>query len=106
MDEVCREAARERKQEREERIKAGLSVADLDAIEDPNYDYFGLRKRIEKYEKLNAKDNPSLLNMHEESSDSDSEPEDEEEAEKQCTMFEKKFEKHQELLDKFAKAGL
>lgn len=106
MEEITREAARERKQEREERIKAGLSVADLDAIEDPNYDYFGLRPRIEKYERQNAKDNPSLLNVYEDSTDSDSEPEDEEALQKQCTLFEKKFEKHQELLDKFAKAGL
>ncbi|KAL8544650.1 hypothetical protein ACS0TY_005038 [Phlomoides rotata] len=104
LEEVTREAARERQKEREERIKAGLDVADLDAIEEPDYDYFGLRPRIEKYERQNKKDNPSMLNVYEDSTDSDSEPEDEEAAAKQYTMFEKKFEKHQELLDKFAKA--
>lgn len=94
--------------EREERIKAGLDTADLDAEEEE--DYMGVGPLIEKLEKEKLKGEPPDLNRYEEPTDSDSDDDDErfsEEAEnKLIDQFEKKFKKHEELLDNFTKAGL
>lgn len=90
--------------EREERIKAGLDVADLDSEEEEEEDYMGVGPLLERLEKEEAKGEPSNLNMYEEPTDSESESDDEEAM--RIDMFEKKLEKHEELLYKFTKAGM
>ncbi|KAL8052296.1 hypothetical protein ABFX02_06G201812 [Erythranthe guttata] len=101
LQELTYQAERERMREREERIKAGLDVADLDAEEEE--DYMGVNPLIEKLEKEKAKGDPPNLNRYEEATDSESEV-DEVEEEKQMAKYEKISEKHEDLLDKFAKA--
>ncbi|KAL0317546.1 UNVERIFIED_CONTAM: 30S ribosomal protein S5 [Sesamum angustifolium] len=106
LQDISYQVQRQRMREREERIKAGLDTADLDAEEEE--DYLGVGPLIEKLEKEKAKGEPRDLDRYEEQTDSDSDDDDErfsEEAEnKLIDQFEKKFKKHEELLDNFTKA--
>ncbi|CAA0830559.1 Ribosomal protein S5 family protein [Striga hermonthica] len=104
LQEITYQAQRERQREREERIKAGLDVADLDREEQE--DYMGVGPLIEKLEKEKLKGDPPDLNRYEEPTDSDSDDDERfsrEAVNKQVEQFEKKFKKHEELLDKFTK---
>ncbi|XP_011077111.1 golgin subfamily A member 6-like protein 6 [Sesamum indicum] len=105
LQDLTYQVQQERAREREERIKAGLDTADLDAEEEE--DYMGVGPLIEKLEKEKAKGEPRDLNRYEEQTDSDSDDDDRfsKEAEnKLIDQFEKKFKKHEELLDNFTKA--
>lgn len=105
MLDITYQAQRERQRERDERIKAGLDVADLDAEEEE--DYMGVGPLIEKLEKEKAKGDPPNLNRYEEPTDSEDEDEEEPDViEKQIVQAEKISAKHEELVDKFTKAGL
>ncbi|GER54420.1 30S ribosomal protein S5 [Striga asiatica] len=104
LQEITYQAQRERQREREERIKAGLDVADLDREEQE--DYMGVGPLIEKLEKEKMKGDPPDLNRYEEPTDSDSDDDERfsrEAVNKQVEQFDKKFKKHEELLDKFTK---
>lgn len=97
---------RERKREKEERQKAGLDTADIDA--DYDEDYMGVDSIIEKLDKQKLKGESSELNRYEEATDSDSDDDERFSADKmnkQADQFEKKFKRHEELLEKFTKAG-
>ncbi|KAG8380346.1 hypothetical protein BUALT_Bualt06G0006000 [Buddleja alternifolia] len=106
LQEISYQSERERMREREERLKAGLDTADLDA--EAEEDYMGVGPLIEKLEKEKAKGDPPDLNRYEEPTDSESDDDDERNSEsavnKQIDQFDKKCKKHEELLDKFAKA--
>ncbi|PIN23195.1 Ribosomal protein S5 [Handroanthus impetiginosus] len=90
---IDRQRRIERAREREERIKAGLDTADLDAEEEE--------------ERGKAKGDPPDLNRYEEPTDSESDDDERfspDAINKRIDQFEKKIEKHNELLDKFIKA--
>ncbi|KAL3833935.1 hypothetical protein ACJIZ3_008671 [Penstemon smallii] len=105
LQELTYEEERERQREREERIKAGLPTADLDAEDEE--DYMGVDPLIEKLMKEEAKGDNNKLMQYEEATDSESEDEQSaaEASEEKVKIFDKKFEKYEELLDKFNKAG-
>ncbi|KAK6136239.1 hypothetical protein DH2020_030028 [Rehmannia glutinosa] len=106
LQDITYQAQRERMREREERIKAGLDVADLDAEDEE--DYMGVGPLIEKLEKEKMKGDPPNLNRYEEPTDSESDDDErssQDAMNKQFDQFEKKFKKHEELLDKFTKAA-
>ncbi|KAI3459104.1 hypothetical protein Pfo_015767 [Paulownia fortunei] len=105
LQDITYQAQRERMREREERLKAGLDVADLD-MEDEE-DYMGVGPLIDKLDKEKMKGDPPDLNRYEEATDSESDDDErfsEDAVNKQIDQFEKKFKKHEELLDKFTKA--
>ncbi|KAL6586856.1 hypothetical protein OROMI_001844 [Orobanche minor] len=105
LQDITYQAQRERIREREERINAGLDVHDLDREEEK--DYMGVGPLIEKLEKEKLKGDPPDLNRYEEPTDSDSDDDERfsrDALDKQCDQFEKKFKKHEDLLDKFTKA--
>lgn len=83
--------------EKEERIKQGLDTADLDARAAE------LDKREENLKKESAA-------AYEEPTDSDSDDEDErwgaDALRKRWAVFEKKFERHEQLLKNFTNAGM
>lgn len=86
--------------ERDEKERLGLDTADIDA-EDEELDKF-----IEKLEKEKLKDPDDM--MYEEPTDSDSDDDDErftpEAIQKRSDEFEKKFNRHEELLKNFTDA--
>ncbi|KAK6156443.1 hypothetical protein DH2020_010691 [Rehmannia glutinosa] len=107
LQDITYQAQRERMRERGRGIKAGLDVADLDAEDEE--DYMGVGPLIEKLEKEKMKGDPPNLNRYEEPTDSESDDDErssQDAMNKQFDQFEKKFKKHEELLDKFTKAGL
>lgn len=92
--------------EREERKQKGLDTADIDAEEEE--DYKSVRPLIEKLEKEKLKGDANL-NMYEERSESDSDDDDErwspEAVQDRIDVFEKKFNRHEDLLRNFTEAG-
>ncbi|CAI9764642.1 unnamed protein product [Fraxinus pennsylvanica] len=96
---------RERQREKEERQKAGLDAADIDT--DYDEDYMGVDSIIEKLDEQKLKEESSELDRYEEATDWDSDDDERFSADKmnkQADQFEKKFKRHEELLEKFTKA--
>ncbi|CAH8307391.1 unnamed protein product [Eruca vesicaria subsp. sativa] len=99
------EVEKEKQREREDRQRQGLDCKDIDAEDEE--DHLGITPFIEKLKKQNLKDeNSSELNRREESSDSDSELDevDWEEERKKENIFNKKFQRHKELLQTLTKS--
>ncbi|KAJ6831555.1 uncharacterized protein M6B38_348190 [Iris pallida] len=98
------ELERERRLEREDRQKRGLDTADLDR--EAEEDYLGITPLIEKLEKRKPDDPRDYDDW--EPTDTDSDEEDErwspQENKRRMAEFVKKWERHKELLDAFAKA--
>lgn len=99
------EVEKEKQREREERQRQGLDYKDIDAEDEE--DYLGIEPFIEKLKKQNLKDDGEL-NRREESSDSDSELDevDWDEERKKEDIFNKKFQRHKELLQTITKSGI
>ncbi|EFH63035.1 ribosomal protein S5 family protein [Arabidopsis lyrata subsp. lyrata] len=97
------EVEKEKQREREERQRQGLDYKDIDAEDEE--DYLGIEPFIEKLKKQNLKDDGEL-NRREESSDSDSEYDeiDLDEERKKEDIFNKKFQRHKELLQTLTKS--
>ncbi|KAK7282655.1 hypothetical protein RIF29_11601 [Crotalaria pallida] len=105
LQDLLAEVEKERLREKDQRIRAGLDTADIDAeIEE---DYMGVDPLIKKLEKEAIKDSADL-NRYEEPTDSESEDDEErfsrEALEKNFEDFERKFKKHQDLLKNFTDA--
>lgn len=103
------ELEREKQKEREARERLGLDTKDIDAEDEE--DYMGVGPLIEKLEKEKLKNiSPEELNRYEEPTDSDSDEDDErfsrEAVQKRYQLFEKKIQRHEELLQGFADAGM
>lgn len=97
------EVESDRLRERNERLRLGLDTADIDA--EREQDYMGVGPLIEKLEKEKLKESADLLRYEEPTdSDSDSDDEKKEEVDKRVRDFERKFEKHQNLLQSFTDA--
>ncbi|BAT78303.1 hypothetical protein LR48_Vigan561s005400 [Vigna angularis] len=98
------EVERDRLRERNERLRLGLDTADIDA--EPEQDYMGVEPLIAKLTKKNEKESEGDLNRYEEPTDSDedSDEETQEDADKRHRDFERKFERHQDLLKSFTDA--
>ncbi|KAH7842789.1 hypothetical protein Vadar_009272 [Vaccinium darrowii] len=106
IQELLAELEREKNKEREERKRAGLDTADIDAEDEE--DYLGVGPFIEKLEKEKEKKDTSDLNMYEEPTDSESEDDERfapDAVKKRAELFEKKFTRHEELLKNFTDAG-
>ncbi|KAJ0229805.1 hypothetical protein HA466_0313380 [Hirschfeldia incana] len=101
--ELLAEVEKEKQREREERQRLGLDCKDID--DEDEEDYLGIEPFIEKLKKQNLKDDGEL-NRREESSDSDSELDevDWEEERKKENIFNKKFQRHKELLQTLTKS--
>ncbi|CAN6845927.1 hypothetical protein Bca4012_050798 [Brassica carinata] len=99
------EVEKEKQREREERQRQGLDCKDIDDEDEDEEDYLGIEPFIEKLKKQNLKDDGEL-NRREESSDSDSELDevDWDEERKKEDMFNKKFQRHKELLQTLTKS--
>ncbi|GFP95773.1 30S ribosomal protein s5 [Phtheirospermum japonicum] len=104
LQEITYLAQREKIREREEQVKLGLDVLDIDKEEEE--DYLGIDPYIKKLEKEELKgDPPNLHRLEETDSDSDDDERfSRDEVNKRFDQFEKKHKKHEELLDKFTKA--
>ncbi|KAH7843111.1 hypothetical protein Vadar_012747 [Vaccinium darrowii] len=105
IQELLAELEREKNKEREERKRAGLDTADIDAEDEE--DYLGVGPFIEKLEKEKEKKDTSDLNMYEEPTDSESEDDERfapDAVKKRAELFEKKFTRHEELLKNFTDA--
>uniref|UniRef100_A0A5B7C1C9 S5 DRBM domain-containing protein n=1 Tax=Davidia involucrata TaxID=16924 RepID=A0A5B7C1C9_DAVIN len=105
IQELLADVEREKQKEREERKRAGLDAADIDAEDEE--DYMGVGPLIEKLEKEKLKDTGGDLNSYEEPTDSESEDDERftpEAIQKRTDEFEKKFKRHEELLKNFAEA--
>lgn len=100
MQELLGEVEREKQRERAEKKMAGVEVGDGEEEEE---DYMGVGKLIEKLEKQNAKEKGDV-NRYEEPTDSDSD-EDEDDEEEMEDQFERKFDKHEVLLQNFVDSG-
>lgn len=98
------EVEKEKQREREERQRQGLDCKDID--DEDEEDYLGIEPFIEKLKKQNSKDDGGELNRREESSDSDSELDevDWDEERKKEDVFNKKFQRHKELLQTLTKS--
>ncbi|KAH7844611.1 hypothetical protein Vadar_029898 [Vaccinium darrowii] len=99
IQELLAELEREKNKEREERKRAGLDTADIDAKDEENY--LGVGPLIEKLEKEKEKKNIGDLNMYEKPTDSESEDDERfapDAVKKRAELFEKKFTRHEELL--------
>ncbi|CAN8238056.1 unnamed protein product [Cochlearia groenlandica] len=94
---------KEKQREREDRQRQGLGFKDID--DEDEEDYLGIEPFIEKLKKQNLKDDGEL-NRREESSDSDSELDeiDWDEERKKQDIFNKKFQRHKELLQTLVKS--
>lgn len=101
VQDLLTQVERDRLREKNERIRAGLDTADIDA--ECEEDYMGVGPLIEKLEKEKLKESPQL-NRYEEPTDSDSDEEDKEAYQKKFDDFERKFKKHEELLKNFTDA--
>ncbi|KAG2312037.1 hypothetical protein Bca4012_026569 [Brassica carinata] len=97
------EVEKEKQREREERQRQGVDCKEID--EEEEEDYLGIEPFIEKLKKQNLKDDGEL-NRREESSDSDSELDevDWDEERKKEDIFNKKFQRHKELLQTLTKS--
>ncbi|KAL8128169.1 uncharacterized protein LOC141721718 [Apium graveolens] len=99
---------RQKQKEREERIRMGLDTADIDA--EDNEDYLGVGPLIDKLEKEKIKHppNPDIDMMFEEPTDSESDEDDDrfspEAVQKRSDDFERKFERHKEIIKNFTDA--
>ena len=106
MQELLADVERERQSEIEQRKRAGLDTKEIE--DEDKEDYMGVGPLIEKLEKEKLKDCPDL-NRHEERTDSDSDEDDErftpEAVKKSKDVFEKKFKRHEDLLNNFVEAG-
>lgn len=103
IQELLAEVEREKQLEREEKRKAGIEI---DEAEDEE-DYMGVGPLIEKLEKKKAKE---LENIDQFWEPTDSESDDDErwspdEVNKRKAEWEKKCNRHKELLTNFAEAG-
>ncbi|XP_018446323.1 uncharacterized protein LOC108817980 [Raphanus sativus] len=98
------EVEKEKQREREERQRQGLDCKDID--DEDEEDYLGIEPFIERLKKQNSKDDGGELNRREESSDSDSELDevDWDEERKKEDVFNKKFQRHKELLQTLTKS--
>lgn len=100
------EVEREKQREREQRKRAGLDTKDIDREDEE--DYMGVMPLIEKLEKEKLKDTGDL-NLYEEPTDSDSDEDDErftpDAVKKRFDEFQRKFTRHEELLNNFTEAG-
>ncbi|OAY44544.1 uncharacterized protein LOC110621126 [Manihot esculenta] len=103
VQDLLADLEREKQQEREARKRAGLDTKDID--EEDNEDYMGVGPLIEKLEKERLKPVVGDLHLREEPSDSDSDEDDErfgrETLTKGYEVFQKKHERHEELLRHF-----
>lgn len=103
--ELLGELEMEKKAARQQRKNLGLDTGDIDAEEFE--DFMGVGPLIDKLEKEKVKDEANL-NMYEERTDSDSESDDERftpEAERKLMeVFVKKFERHTDLIENFARS--
>lgn len=105
--ELLAQVERDKQRERDQRKKAGLGTADIDAEDDE--DYMGVGPLIERLEKENLKHvDPGLLNMREEPTDSESDEEDHrftyEAIQKRQEILQKKYKRHDELIKNFAQS--
>lgn len=102
------EVEREKNEERAERRKAGLDTSCIDAEDEE--DFLGVGPLIEKLEKEKQKIISSeLLNMYEEPTDSESEDDERftpDALRKKGELFERKIERHEDLLANFVDAGI
>lgn len=99
VQDLLTQVERDRLRERNERMRAGLDTADIDAECDE--DYMGVGPLIEKLEKEKLKESPEL-NRYEEPTDSDSDDEDRDANQQKFEDFERKYNRHEELLKNFA----
>ncbi|ESQ37599.1 hypothetical protein EUTSA_v10002490mg [Eutrema salsugineum] len=101
--ELLADVEKDKQREREERQRQGLDCKDID--DEDEEDYLKIQPFIEKLEKQNLKDDGEL-NRREESSDSDSELDevDWDEERKKEDIFNKKFQRHKELLQTLTKS--
>ncbi|KAM1736750.1 hypothetical protein ACFX12_015077 [Malus domestica] len=99
------EVEREKQREREQRKRVGLDTKDIDREDEE--DYMGVMPLIEKLEKEKLKDTGDL-NLYEEPTDSDSDEDDErftpDAVKKRFDEFQRKFTRHEELLNNFTEA--
>ncbi|KAM7463534.1 hypothetical protein LguiA_031655 [Lonicera macranthoides] len=105
IQELLAEVERDKQRDRDERKRAGLDTADIDA-EDLE-DYMGVGPLIDKLEKEKLKDPGGDLNRYEEPTDSDSDDDERftsEAVEKRTANFEKKYNRFQDLLKNFTDA--
>ncbi|KAK3020326.1 hypothetical protein RJ639_046538 [Escallonia herrerae] len=106
IQEGLAEIYRDRQREIDERKRAGLDTADIEAEEEE--DYLGIGPVLEKLEKEKLKDPGSNLNRYEEPTDSDSSDDDEmlapDAVKKRADVFERKFKRHEELINNFTDA--
>ncbi|XP_052115905.1 uncharacterized protein LOC107484460 [Arachis duranensis] len=106
VHDLLAEVENERLRERDQRIRAGLDTADIDA--ECEEDYMGVAPLVERLEKAKPKDKESNLNLYEELSDSDTDEDDErftpEALQNRFNDFEKKFNRHKDLLNSFVEA--
>ncbi|KAF7148606.1 hypothetical protein RHSIM_Rhsim03G0240200 [Rhododendron simsii] len=97
---------REKNKEREEKKRAGLDTSYIDAENEE--DYLGVGPLIEKLEKEKLKNvSDDLLNMYEEPTDSESEDDERftpDALRKRDELFEKKFKRHEDLLQNMIEA--
>ncbi|OIV98663.1 hypothetical protein TanjilG_12786 [Lupinus angustifolius] len=105
LQDLLNEVEKDRLREKDQRKRAGLDTADIDAEHEE--DFMGVGPLIQRLEKQNMKDSLDM-NRYEEPSDSESEDDDErfsrEATEKNFKDFERKFKKHEELLKNFTDA--
>ncbi|XP_027354796.1 uncharacterized protein LOC113864830 [Abrus precatorius] len=101
VQDLLSQVEKDRLREKNERTRLGLDTADIDA--EYEEDYMRVGPLIDKLRKESLKDDPEL-NRYEEPTDSDSDEEDNEEVQKRFRDFERKFEKHQDLLKGFTDA--
>lgn len=101
VQDLLAQVERDRLREKNDRIRAGLDTADIDAENDE--DYMGVSSLIEKLEKEKLKET-SELNRYEDPTDSDSDEEDGDANQKKFEDFEKKFKRHEEMLHNFTDA--
>ncbi|CAJ1973846.1 unnamed protein product [Sphenostylis stenocarpa] len=103
VQDLLAEVERDRLRERNERLRLGLDTADIDA--ESEQDYMGVGPLIAKLEKEKLKDSADLYRYEEPTdSDDDSDAETKDEVDKRHSDFERKFERHQDLLKSFTDA--
>lgn len=97
------EVERDKHREMEERKRKGLDTADIDAEDEE--DFMGVGPLIEKLEKENLRGEAELYEeMTESESDDDDDRWSREAVQKRSNDFEKKFQRHEELLKGFTDA--
>ncbi|CAJ2676845.1 unnamed protein product [Trifolium pratense] len=101
VQDLLAQVERDRQREKNERIRAGLDTADIDA--ETEEDYMGISSLIEKLEKEKLKETTEL-NRYEEPTDSDSDEEDADAYQKRVDDFDKKCKRHEEMLQNFTDA--